>query len=132
MKGLEVIDAIANTKTVANDKSEKDIKINKITIIANGKDAKNFNAVKVFENYFKDIAKREQEKEAKTKAAAAKFLEEVPKRSAVRRLHWWSVSHMATLAIWAGYFVDFDAVELADVGFNNKHCHIILSVLNRI
>ena len=51
--------------------------VNKITIIANGKDAKNFNAVKVFENYFKDIAKREQEKEAKTKAAAAKFLEEV-------------------------------------------------------
>jgi cyclophilin/fkbp-type peptidyl-prolyl cis-trans isomerase len=77
VKGLEVIDAIANTKTVANDKPEKDIKINKITIIANGKDAKNFNAVKVFENYFKDIAKREQEKEAKTKAAAAKFLEEV-------------------------------------------------------
>ena len=77
VKGLEVIDAIANTKTVANDKPEKDIKINKITIIANGKDAKNFNAVKVFENYFKDIAKREQEKETKTKAAAAKFLEEV-------------------------------------------------------
>ena len=77
VKGLEVIDAIANTKTVANDKPEKDIKINKITIIANGKDAKNFNAVKVFENYFKDIANREQEKEAKTKAATAKFLEEV-------------------------------------------------------
>ena len=77
VKGLEVIDAIANTKTVMNDKPEKDIKINKITIIANGKDAKNFNAVKVFEDYFKEINKREREKEAKTKAAAAKFLEEV-------------------------------------------------------
>ena len=77
VKGLEVIDAIANTKTVMNDKPEKDIKINKITIIANGKDAKSFNAVKVFEDYFKEINKREREKEAKTKAAAAKFLEEV-------------------------------------------------------
>ena len=77
VKGLEVIDAIANTKTVMNDKPEKDIKINKITIIANGKDAKNFNAVKVFEDYFKEINKREREKEAKTKAAATKFLEEV-------------------------------------------------------
>ena len=77
VKGLEVIDAIANTKTVMNAKPEKDIKINKITIIANGKDAKNFNAVKVFEDYFKEINKREREKEAKTKAAAAKFLEEV-------------------------------------------------------
>ena len=77
VKGLEVIDAIANTKTVMNDKPEKDIKINKITIIANGKDAKNFNAVKVFEDYFKEINKREREREAKTKAAAAKFLEEI-------------------------------------------------------
>ena len=77
VKGLEVIDAIANTKTVMNDKPEKDIKINKITIIANGKDAKSFNAVKVFEDYFKEINKREREKEAKTKAASAKFLEEV-------------------------------------------------------
>lgn len=77
VKGLEVIDAIANTKTVMNDKPEKDIKINKITIIANGKDAKNFNAVKVFEDYFKEINKREREREAKTKAASAKFLEEV-------------------------------------------------------
>ena len=77
VKGLEVIDAIANTKTVMNDKPEKYIKINKITIIANGKDAKNFNAVKVFEDYFKEINKREREREAKTKAAAAKFLEEV-------------------------------------------------------
>ena len=77
VKGLEVIDAIANTKTVMNDKPEKDIKFNKITIIANGKDAKNFNAVKVFEDYFKEINKREREKEAKTKAASAKFLEEV-------------------------------------------------------
>ena len=77
VKGLEVIDAIANTKTVMNDKPEKDIKINKITIIANGKDAKNFNAVKVFEDYFKEINKREREREAKTKAAATKFLEEV-------------------------------------------------------
>ena len=77
VKGLEVIDAIANTKTVMNDKPEKDIKIAKITIIANGKDAKNLNDVKVFEDYFKEINKREREKEAKTKAAAAKFLEEV-------------------------------------------------------
>ena len=77
VKGLEVIDAIGNTKTVMNDKPEKDIKINKINIIANVKDAKNFNAVKVFEDYFKEINKREREREAKTKAAAAKFLEEV-------------------------------------------------------
>lgn len=77
VKGLEVIDTIADVPKGAADRPVEDVKINKVTIIRNGKEAEKFDAQKVFDNYFKEIAKKEQEKEAKMKAATTKFLEEI-------------------------------------------------------
>lgn len=77
VKGEEVIDAIAKAPRNGQDRPNKDIKIKNITIVANGKDAEKFDAVKVFDNYFKSVAEREKEKEERVKRASAKFLEEI-------------------------------------------------------
>jgi len=77
VKGEEVIDAIAKAPRNGQDRPNEDIKIKNITIIANGKDAQKFDAVKVFDNYFKSVAEREKEKEERVKRASAKFLEEI-------------------------------------------------------
>ena len=77
VKGEEVIDAIAKAPRNGQDRPNEDIKIKNITIVANGKDAEKFDAVKVFESYFKSVAEREKEKEERVKRASAKFLEEI-------------------------------------------------------
>lgn len=77
VKGEEVIDAIAKTLRNGQDRPNEDIKIKNITIVANGKDAQKFDAVKVFDSYFKSVAEREKEKEERVKRASAKFLEEI-------------------------------------------------------
>ena len=77
VKGEEVIDAIAKAPRNGQDRPNEDIKIKNITIVANGKDAEKFDAVKVFDNYFKSVAEREKEKEEHVKRASAKFLEEI-------------------------------------------------------
>ena len=77
VKGEEVIDAIAKTLRNGQDRPNEDIKIKNITIVANGKDAEKFDAVKVFDSYFKSVAEREKEKEERVKRASAKFLEEI-------------------------------------------------------
>ena len=77
VKGEEVIDAIAKNPRNGQDRPNEDIKIKNITIVANGKDAQKFDAVKVFDSYFKSVAEREKEKEERVKRASAKFLEEI-------------------------------------------------------
>ena len=77
VKGEEVIDAIAKAPRNGQDRPNEDIKIKNITIVANGKDAEKFDAVKVFDRYFKSVAEREKEKEERVKRASAKFLEEI-------------------------------------------------------
>jgi len=77
VKGEEVIDAIAKAPRNGQDRPNEDIKIKNITIVANGKDAEKFDAVKVFDSYFKSVAEREKEKEERVKRAFAKFLEEI-------------------------------------------------------
>ena len=77
VKGEEVIDAIAKAPRNSQDRPNEDIKIKNITIVANGKDAQKFDAVKVFDSYFKSVAEREKEKEERVKRASAKFLEEI-------------------------------------------------------
>lgn len=77
VKGEEVIDAIAKAPRNGQDRPNEDIKIKNITILANGKDAQKFDAVKVFDSYFKSVAEREKEKEERVKRASAKFLEEI-------------------------------------------------------
>ena len=77
VKGEEVIDAIAKAPRNGQDRPNEDIKIKNITIVANGKDAEKFDAVKVFDSYFKSVAEREKEKEERVKRTSAKFLEEI-------------------------------------------------------
>jgi cyclophilin/fkbp-type peptidyl-prolyl cis-trans isomerase len=77
VKGEEVIDAIGKAPRNGQDRPNEDIKIKNITIVANGKDAEKFDAVKVFDSYFKSVAEREKEKEERVKRASAKFLEEI-------------------------------------------------------
>jgi len=55
--GLEVVDSIANVKTVPQDKPEVDVVMNKVEIIRNGKEAKKFDAVEVMDDYFQEEEK---------------------------------------------------------------------------
>ena len=52
IKGMEVVDSIANVKTVPQDKPEVDVVMNKVQIIRNGKVAKKFDANEVMGDYF--------------------------------------------------------------------------------
>ncbi len=52
MEGMDVVDSIGVTKTAAKDKPVVDVVMNSVEIIRNGKEAKNFDAVKVMSEYF--------------------------------------------------------------------------------
>ena len=71
VEGQTVVDSIGQVKTVAGDKPEKDVVLESVKIIRKGKDAKNFNAVKVFEAKLAE-AKAEDEKKAAATAAIKK------------------------------------------------------------
>lgn len=77
VEGLEVIDSIAHTPTADANRPVKDVKINKVLIIRNGKDAEKFNATKTIEDYFANVDKREKEREQKIKEATNSFLNEI-------------------------------------------------------
>lgn len=72
--GLDVVDSIANTtiSTVQRDRPAVDVVMNKVQIIRNGKEAKNFDAVAVMTDYFdkegERLAALEAEKQAKIEA----------------------------------------------------------------
>ena len=62
VEGLNVVDSIANVE-VSNEQMTKnkplvDIKMNKVSIVRNGKAAKKFDAVQVFSDYFKEEEER--------------------------------------------------------------------------
>ncbi|UGU15506.1 peptidylprolyl isomerase [Sinomicrobium kalidii] len=74
VKGLEVVDTIAQVKTdPENNKPLKDVVMSKVTIIRNGKEARKFNAVKVMTNYFDRVNKREEEAKKAAEDMAATF-----------------------------------------------------------
>ncbi|MBT8203938.1 MAG: peptidylprolyl isomerase [Eudoraea sp.] len=52
LKGMDVVDSIANVEVGAGDKPVSDIVINSVVIIRNGKEAKSFDAVEVMTAYF--------------------------------------------------------------------------------
>lgn len=56
VEGLDVVDSIANVKTsqdpMTKDKPVVDVVMNKVEIVRNGKEAKNFDAVQVMSDYF--------------------------------------------------------------------------------
>ena len=87
--GLEVLDTIANVKTGRRNKPEKDIVMNQVRIIRNGKEAKSFDAIEIMENYFATEGKRlaaiEKEKQAKidaVKKVKKDFLAALPEQKA--------------------------------------------------
>lgn len=65
--GIAIIDSIANVKTGGADKPLQDVTINKIAIIRNGKEAKAFDAVKIFSSDRQAEIKAKEEQEAKLK-----------------------------------------------------------------
>ncbi len=54
VNGLEVVDSIANVKTVPQDKPEVDIVMKAVEIIRNGKVAKKWDAVQIMTDYFEE------------------------------------------------------------------------------
>lgn len=62
IKGIEVVNAI-----------QQGDKIEKITIVREGKEAKKFNAAKEFKKYFEEEAKAQQDKKANLEKAQAKY-----------------------------------------------------------
>ncbi len=70
--GLDIVDSIAVTPVAAKNKPTVDVIMNKVEIIRNGRDAKNFDAVAVITDFFAKEGERlealEQEKAAKMAA----------------------------------------------------------------
>ncbi len=58
VEGLQVVDSIANVETsqeqMTKDKPVVDVRMNKVEIVRNGKAAKDFDAVQVMSDYFKE------------------------------------------------------------------------------
>ncbi len=57
IKGIEVVDTIANVKVLAGNKPEVDVIMNTVEIIRNGKDAKKFDAIAIMNEYFAEAEK---------------------------------------------------------------------------
>ncbi len=74
VNGIEFVDAITNAPRNEKDKPNEDQIINKITIKKNGSEAKNFDAAKIFADYFANKDKEEAiEKAKKTATDALEF-----------------------------------------------------------
>lgn len=52
LEGMDVVDSIANVATGEADRPLEDVVMNSVEIIRNGKEAKNFDAVKIMSDYF--------------------------------------------------------------------------------
>lgn len=89
VKGMEVVDAIANVETGAGDKPKAEVVMKQVIIIRKGEAANTFDAVKIMTDYFagEEVAEekvnqlkaswmeevRKQKKEAQTKASGLKI-----------------------------------------------------------
>lgn len=54
IKGIEVVDTIANVKVNAQNRPEVEVKMNKVDIIRNGREAKKFDAITILTDYFEE------------------------------------------------------------------------------
>jgi len=79
VKGMEVLDTIANVPVAPPNKPIEDVVMNKVEIIRNGKEAKQFDAVGVMGDYFKEV----EEKEAALLKTKTDFLAEAQKQKEV-------------------------------------------------
>lgn len=71
VEGQSVVDSIGKVKTGAMDRPAKDVVIKEVNIIRKGKEAKNFDAPKVFEEKLQAIQKEKEETEKRIKEAQA-------------------------------------------------------------
>jgi len=69
LEGMTVVDSIGSVKTGPGDKPLQDVLIENVKIIRKGKDAKNFEAAKLFEEKLSKV-KEEEERIEKMKAAS--------------------------------------------------------------
>ena len=75
--GMDVVDSIANVKTGQRDKPATDVVMNHVEIVRNGKEARQFDAVKIMSDYFEE-AKAEEEAFKKMKEdLVAQFNEQI-------------------------------------------------------
>lgn len=77
VKGLDVIDSIATTKTGPGDKPVTPVVIKHIEIVKNGKDAKAFDAAVVFKKSVEEKERKEKEAQAKREAASKEVIKDV-------------------------------------------------------
>lgn len=77
IKGDEVIDAIANSETGAQDRPKEEIKIVKVTVFTKGDAYEKYDAAKVFNDGKSKIQENNKAYAAKQEAEAAKKLEEL-------------------------------------------------------
>src|SRR5690606_8502252 len=54
VKGMEVVDSIANVETSPGDKPKVPVVMNKVEIVRNDKEAKKFDVIQVMSNYFEE------------------------------------------------------------------------------
>lgn len=54
VKGLDVVDSIANVETAPGDRPKTDVVMNHVEIVRNGKEAKKFDAIKILGDYFEE------------------------------------------------------------------------------
>jgi FKBP-type peptidyl-prolyl cis-trans isomerase len=77
IKGDDVIDAIANSETGAQDRPKEEIKIVKVTVFTKGDDYKKYDAAKIFNEGKGKIQESNKAYVAKQEAEAAKKLEDL-------------------------------------------------------
>lgn len=77
VQGESIIDSIANVEVNAASKPINDVIIKKIEIIRQGKEAKSFDAAKVFDKYMKEQDKLARKKEQEQKILKDRFLSEI-------------------------------------------------------
>ncbi len=71
--GLDIQDKISNVKA-PGDKPEVPVVINELNIIRKGKEAKSFNAVKIFDEHFIEVEKEKKRKEELMNVAREDFI----------------------------------------------------------
>ena len=77
VKGIEVVDSIANTPRDGNDRPKQDQVINHISILRKGKEAEKYDGGKSFAAAQEGLRKKNEEREAKAKAEAEAMIAKI-------------------------------------------------------
>lgn len=77
VKGMDVVDSIANVETAIRDRPKTDVVMKHVEIVRNGRDAKKFDAVKVLSDYFEEEKQVEAQFTKMKEDLAAEFAEQM-------------------------------------------------------